>query len=266
MNIGIGISINNPAPLAGGYTPSAGAAAWREDIIGRSGSISDNVLQAFDENIFTPGASILAAHHAMWVYINKSNNIAARVSLECNDIFSSFVSSPTFDDEGVKSSGTSYVNLNFNPNGVIDKDNCILWFIVKDPTFNATTRTMGCLDVPSQRFELYEENGSANAFLNSTGFTTNTNTVTSGNVIIHGKRVNATQQSCGINSNVQTGSENSTAVPNLNMFLLTSNFNGTPLGDYCTKYVKACGIANGSINPTEILTMVNNLESALSAL
>lgn len=265
MNIGIGISINNPAPLAAGYTPSAGAAAWREDIIGRSGSISDNVLQAFDDNIFTPGASILAAHHAMWVYINKSNNIAARVSLEGNDIFSSFVSSPTFDDEGVKSSGTSYVDTNFNPNGIVAQNDVIVWAIVDAPAFSSTVRIFGSV-AATERLDINEISGNAAVFVNTNDIALNSNTVTTGNVLIYGKRSNGTQQTAGINSSAVTSSSNSVAVPNYNMYLLTTNNAGTPNGDYCVNYVKACGVSDASIDPTEILTMVNNLESALSAL
>jgi len=269
--IGIGIGIPQQQIL-GGYTPSSEAAAWKADIVGHSGTIADDVLQVFDNRIFTPaysggGNSTLSVSHALWVFINNANNIAARTTLEGNDVFASFVSSPTFDANGVKSSGTSYVDLNFNPNGIVAQDDCIIWAILNAPTFDATSRIMGCIDDGgSNRMDINEISGNAIAFMNAINGILNSNTVTSGNVLVYGKRANATQQSCGINSNLQTGTVNSISVPNLVMYLLTTNTSGAPTGNYCTKYVKACGVADSTFDAEAMLTMVNNLEADLAAL
>ena len=113
MSIGIKISVDRTR--YGGL--SSQAQTWKASIVANGGSITDAELAAIDDNFFKPAVangSILNQLDRLNIYAGLSNSIAQRTCIIRGSLITP-VSSPTFDINGVKSSGTSYLNLNYNP-------------------------------------------------------------------------------------------------------------------------------------------------------
>jgi len=258
----------------GGYTPSAEALAWEADIIANGGSIAADVLQTIDEVFIIP--NVVGGNWTKFdrahLWITNSNEIAARTSIEGNNYFATFISTPVFDNSGIKSDGVAaYVDLNFNPNidGVnYTLNSCSLGYVAENPTFTVVKRSMGCLDVSAvQRAEVYEYNGAnAASFVNAQFGVINYKTPT-GNVIIYGKRdADPVNSITGVNTIETTGADASTAVPNFECYELTTNYAGSPLGDYDTDYHHFSWHGAADLDIALIHTTIDNLEAALAAL
>ena len=274
MRLGLGLGLDR-FKKRGGYVPSPEAAAWEADSIANGGSIDPDVLQAFDEQFFIPAVAngnILSEADRIHVWITNSNNIAARTSLEGNNHFASFVASPIFDNNGVKSDGVSaYVNLEYNPNadGVkLLQNDASIGYIVTTPPFTATVGSIGCTNAgTTQRLEVYELASQAFAFINCTNFTANPNDTSTGDVLLAGSRANGIDESTIINASVITAADASTGVPNDMAYELTSNLSGTgPFGDYDTSYHVASWHGSSSFDYTTFQTLIANLKIALAAL
>lgn len=275
MRLGLGLGLDR-FKKRGGYVPSPEAAAWEADIIANGGSIDPAVLQAFDEEFFIPAVAngnILSEADRIHVWITNSNNIAARTSLEGNNYFADFVASPVFDNNGVKSDGVSaYVDLIYNPSadGVkLLQDDASLGYIATNPTYTPQKRSMGCLNnLANQRLEVYREAGDrANVFLNCANNTSNTNIVTTGDVLVAGLRSDNANESAIINTSVVTGADASIGVPNVSAFELTTNLQGTgTIGGYDTDYHVASWHGSSSFDYTTFQTLIANLKVALASL
>jgi len=258
----------------GGYIPSAAAETWRQDIIANGGTISDAVLQVFDEEFFIPAVSngsILTEADRIHFWITNSNSIASRTSVEGNNYFASFVNAVVFDNAGSKSDGvSSYINLNYNPSadGVkVLQDDVSVGYIVTTPPFTGTVRSMGCANTTTtRRLEVYELSGQSFVFANSTNFSANTNDTSAGNVLMAAKRNDAANQTAIINASEVTAAVPSVGVPNVNSYELTSNNAGAPFGDYDTSYHVASWHGSSNFDYTVFATLVANLKIALAAL
>jgi len=258
----------------GGYIPSAAAETWRQDIIANGGTISDAVLQVFDEEFFIPAVSngsILTEADRIHFWITNSNSIASRTSVEGNNYFASFVNPVVFDNSGSKSDGVSaYINLNYNPSadGVkVTQDDVSLGYIVTTPPFAATVRAIGCIsNASTQRLEVYELAGQSFVFLNCTNLTANTNDTSIGDVLMAAKRNSGTDETAIINASEVTAADPSVGIPNNPAFELTSNDNGLPFTDYDTSYHVASWHGSGNFDYTTFATLVANVKIALAAL
>lgn len=256
------------------YVPSPAAASWKADIIANGGTISDAVLQAFDEQFFIPAVSngsILTEADRIHFWVTNSNNIAARTSVEGNNYFASFVNSVVFDNAGSKSDGVSaYINLNYNPfsDGVkVTQDDVSIGYIVTTPPFAATVRAIGCTsNLSTRRLEVYELAGQSFIFVNSSNFTANPNDTSAGNVLMAAKRNDAANQTAIINASEVTAAAPSVVTPNNPAFELTSNNNGLPFTDYDTSYHVASWHGSGNFDYTTFATLVANVKIALAAL
>ncbi len=99
------IAIGLPFVKAGGF--SIQALAWRTSIETNGGSITDAELAAIDNSFFKPAVangSILNNLDRLNIYAGLSNSIAQRTCIIRGSLITP-VSSPTFDINGVKSSG-----------------------------------------------------------------------------------------------------------------------------------------------------------------
>lgn len=258
----------------GGYIPSAAAETWRQDIIANGGTISDAVLQVFDEEFFIPAVSngsILTEADRIHFWVTNSNSIASRTSVEGNNYFASFVNAVVFDNAGSKSDGvSSYINLNYNPSadGVkVLQDDVSLGYIVTTPPFAATVRAIGCTsNLSTRRLEVYELAGQSFIFVNSSNFTANPNDTSAGNVLMAAKRNDAANQTAIINASEVTAADPSTGIPNNIAFELTSSDEGVPFTDFDTSYHVASWHGSSSFDYTTFATLVANVKIALAAL
>jgi hypothetical protein len=254
---------------------SAAALLWKTNIIANGGTIPDATLQIFDTNFFIPATAngnILNELDRLNIYCGLNGfEIAARTNIISSSFFVSPVSSPTFDNNGYKSSGTSYLNLNYNPNtqGVKLTQNSITQFIAfKNPVLTgATRRSMGLLTGGGTiRLELYINDGGNRSAFNSQAAVLSTSTGGTGYVHFLGRRTAASGANCSeiiINGTSTFGSNISVTLPNGNILELTSSNAGTPIGDYDTNYHLASGHGSKNLDNTALRTILNNLFTAL---
>lgn len=261
-------------PFVKGSKNSVEALAWKARIEANGGTISQALLDIFDTNLITP----LVAN-GTWAELDRLNiycglvgfEIAARTNLIKTAHYVTPVSSPTFDQFGYKTSGTSYLNLNYNPStqGVkLVQNSANIGCVVKAPQFSANRFPIGCQNAAeTQILRIRRTSSGANTYVNRDSGTSSTSvsvTAQSGNTYIAGVRTTSTAESIWINGTQTIGSTSASSVrPNLNMFELTINNNNTPQGNYDDNSHLASWCGSGAINNTTFRTILNNLFTAL---
>lgn len=267
MSIGINISI--AAQRYGGL--SQDAIDFEARVIANGGTIPTATLAIFDNVFFKPAkanGNILSELDRLNIYCGLVGyEIAARTNLIKSAHYVTPVSSPTFDNNGYKSSGTSYLDLNYTPSSQavkLTQNSINFGAVVVAPQFESTVRTMGVLPSVGGRLELDREatprlRGWVN---NSSGTNVNTNVVTSGNVFLVGKRTSSTNAELIVNTNSVAFTQTSEALANQSMFELTVNSSG-PLGGYDTLYHRASWCGSSALDYTNFYIILNNLFTAL---
>lgn len=265
IRIGIGLDVWN---TRGGLSNEA--KTWQTNIIANGGTITDAQLAFFDTWFFKPAivaGNILTELDRFNLYCGLvGSEIAARTNMIKSAHFITPVSSPTFDANGYKSSGTSYLNLNYNPKtqGVkLTVNSATVFTVIKSPAFTSTIRMIGAFDATFvNQLAMVRNLNNLSSAVNTGGAILNTNTAT-GNVFLAGRRTNSTTQDTIINASIVNGSQLSTDIPNLNQFELVINSNGTPLGPYDTMSHLCSGHGSGNLNISGLQTILTNLFSAL---
>jgi hypothetical protein len=264
------IAIGVPFFKGGGFSQEA--LDWQARIIANGGTIPDATLAIFDNNFFKPAkanGNILSELDRLNIYCGLNGfEIAARTNIIKSAHFVTPVSSPTFDNNGYKSSGTSYLNLNFNPRiqGVKYITNSSTHFaVVKNPPFSATIRMIGAAEGGSinQSVLVRLNTPRLDAFTNANSATQNINTFSSGNILLAGTRSILANQNAIIETNTSNSIVVSTNVPNLDIYELAINFNGAPLGGYDTSSHLCSGHGSSNLDLAALRTILNNLFTVL---
>lgn len=267
----LGISTTNVrvGGFRGGKKYSAEALSWRTNIIANGGTITDATLQIFDTNFFIPATAngnILTELDRLNIYCGLNGyEIAARTNLINSNFYVTPVSSPTFSVDGYKSSGTSYLNLNYNPKtqGVkFTKDSASLGYVVKNPTFLTQKRAMGAGDGVSLRTDVQRASSGSQYFINSISNVVQSLTP-SGNVFSCGVRTSSTAIKAITNTTETSAVVNSVDIPNFNQFELCLNFGGTPLAPFDDISHMASFHGSASLDYANLRTILNNLFTAL---
>lgn len=272
MRIGtqLGIPISK---IVGGN--SAEALAWKAWVEGNGGTISQSLLDIFDTNFFIPAkanGNILTELDRFNVYGGLVGfEIAARTNLIKNSHYVTPVSSPTFDNSGYRSSGTSYLNLNFIPSsqGVkFLRNNNIAGFVTKNPAFSNNYRGLGALDTNTgnARYEVSRDVSRLTGWNNSFAQRFNTNTVTSGYVFCANKRTAASGTGCEdllINGNSSLTNNASSGDIGITYFELCININGSPTGSFDIVNHACSWHGSSNLDYTAFRTIVSNLLTAL---
>jgi hypothetical protein len=267
------IAIGVPFFRGGGFSQEA--LDWQARIIANGGTIPNATLAIFDNNFFKPAkanGNILSELDRLNIYCGLNGfEIAARTNLIKSAHYVTPVSSPTFDNNGYKSSGTSYLDLNYNPStqGVKLTQNSITQFVAfKNPILSgATRRSMGLLTGGGTvRLELYINDGGNRSAFNSQAAVLSASTGGTGYVHFLGRRTAASGAGCTeiiVNGTSTSGSNASVTLPNGNILELTSSNAGTPIGDYDTNYHLASGHGSKNLDNTSLRTILDNLFTAL---
>jgi len=244
---------------------------WQARIIANGGTISDATLAIFDNNFFKPAkanGNILSELDRLNIYCGLNGfEIAARTNLIKSAHYVTPVSSPTFDNNGYKSSGTSYLNLNYTPSTQAVKftlNSNSTFVVVAAPTFAATRRMIGS-SANLKRNDLVRESvPRLVAFNNANAAIVNINTVSIGNVFLAARRQSALNADAIINTSIENTVAASFSVATDVDFELTSNGGGgTPDGNYDLNYHLASGRGSGDLDLTNLRTILNNLFTAL---
>jgi hypothetical protein len=265
--IAIGFSRRN----GGGSSLSQEAQNWKDRIIANGGNIDSTILVTFDDYFFKPAkanGSILSELDRLNIYCGLNGyEIAARTNLIKSAHYVTPVSSPTFDNNGYKSSGTSYLNLNYTPSTEAVKftlDSNSTFCVVKEPSFSGTSRMIGS-SANLKRNDLVRENVPwLSTFNNSNAFFLNTNTVAIGNVFLAARRQNALNADAIINTSIVNSLGAPFSIATDVDFELTANGGGgTPDGNYDLNYHLSSGRGSGNVDLLSLRTILNNLFTQL---
>lgn len=266
MRIGIG----NTIPLYKNLNSlSDEALAWKARIEANGGTIPAATLAIFDKEFFVPAkanGNILTELDRLNVYCGLNGfEIAARTNLIKSAHFVTPVSSPTFNNNGYASSGTSYLNLNYNAfsQGVKYTLNSASYFYgIKNPTYSAQRRAMGAANAAvTQRNDIQRNNVGNDAFINSGTSISDTQKPT-GNVFVCVKR-NLNVESLIVNSITTTRTNAATAIPNLDVYELCLNLNNVATSPFDTLPHTYSGHGSNNLDHATIRTLLNNLLTAL---
>jgi hypothetical protein len=243
---------------------------WQARIIANGGTIPDATLAIFDNNFFKPAkanGNILSELDRLNIYCGLNGfQIAARTNMIKSAHYVTPVSSPTFDNNGYKSAGTGYLNLNYNPftQGVLyDLNSACTFYVAKTPTFLAKN-PIGAVESGSlirSQLELTTTQLQANI----SGFISvnNLNITNVGNVFMAGQRTSSTNVNSIINASVVSGVQGNTGVVNLSLFELVLRFDNSPFGPFDTDYHLCSGNGSGSLDLQGLRVILNNLFTAL---
>lgn len=250
------------------------ALVWYNNIIANGGSISYEKLLIFNNYFFVPAdlnGNILNQLDRLNIYAGLNDfEIAARTNLIKNAHYITPVNSPIFNNAGYASGGTSYLNLNYTPSTdsiKLTQNSALQFSVVKNPSFSSMFRIIGSSQALGNKAVVLIRSGSPSklsAYTNNSASTpvNNNNTVALGSVFFAGIR-NGTLVSSVIDSDVQSLTITSTLLSEYSCYELTSNFQGSPVGNYDTNYHMASGHGSGVLDYTALRNILNNLFTAL---
>jgi len=266
MILGIGIGI--PFGRRGGGL-SAEAKAWEANIIANGGTIPAATLKIFDDYYFKPAklnGNILTELDRLNIYCGLNGyEIAARTNTIKNAHFVSPVSSPIFDNNGYKSGGTGYLNLNYNPatQGVkFTQNSASFGYFVLEPGNIAQRRAIGAVDVPDNRTVAQRQALLASTHINDTTTLTST-LITTGKVFLATVRTGASARKNIVNTTENSDTQASSAIPSFNQFELCWNFRGSPLGTFDDKEHLASFHGSANLDYVNLRLILLNLFTAL---
>jgi|LakMenE18May11ns_1017448.scaffolds.fasta_scaffold9912743_1 hypothetical protein len=272
------IAIGLPFVHAGGF--SAEALAWRTSIGLNSGTISDAKLQIIDDNFFKPAlanGNILNQLDRLNIYAGLLGfPIAARTNLISSNFYVAPVSSPTFDNNGYVTSGTSYLNLQYKlfSQGVkFQKDNNSFGAMILSPAFAVDfLRIMGSRDVGGTTISaLIRGNGtilngnSTNSYGTVSGLTDQTGwtlIASQRNNSANYKTIFTTPLGVTTETTINTASSGFNLNDN-NVFELTVNNGVSPDGSYDTRPHGASFHGSASLDIQAMRTLLVNTFTAL---
>lgn len=267
IRIGIGVDVFRAESL----TPEA--QTWQTNILANGGTISAATLKIINDNFFVPAkanGNILTELDRLNLYAGLLGfEIAARTNLIKSAHYVTPVSSPTFDNNGYRSSGTSYLNLNYTISTEavkLTQNSASIGCVVRTPSYAALTRMIGAVGSTGRATYLIRQTTpSLLAGINTLdGAIANTSTSTSGNVFFEAIRNNSTQITALINGVPTVGSQASNVtLPNVSAFELTMNNNGVPQGAYDTNSHLCSWAGSGSLDRAALRTILINLFTAL---
>lgn len=263
IGLGIGIQYNK---VLGGL--SAEALEWEARIIANGGTIPAATLAIFDQYFFIPAkanGNILSELDRLNIYCGLVGyEIAARTNLIKSAHYVTPVSSPTFNAAGYKSSGTSYLNLNYNigTQGVKYTQNSACYgYVVASPAFAGSFRPMGSFGGGSRNDCERDTNGSIGSI--NTGSAVRNTLEPSGNVHFYFNRENGINMNAITNGNSVNGAAVSSAIANEIVFELCLNLGGTPTAPFDTESHMASFHGSSSVNLNIMRSLLDNLFTAL---
>jgi hypothetical protein len=266
MAIGIGIGLQY-SRVVGGL--SAEALAWQTRIIANGGTISAEKLAIFDQKFFKPALAngyILTEADRLNFYAGLIGyEIAARTNLIKSAHFVTPISSPIFDNNGYRSGGTGYLNLNYIPSSQGVKfglNNNIMFAGVLTPAFVGTKATIGCRS-SGTRLDLIRST-TLSAYNNTPSNDNNTNVSSSGVVFLATKRTGADVTKNIINGNELAGTIASVSLPTNSCLELTNtDTGGAPAGNYDDRSHYYSGHCSSNFDHVGFQVIISGLITAL---
>ena len=266
--IGIGVGIGRSGSMAIGGL-SVEAIAWEARIVANGGTILPATLQIFDTHFFRPAVlngSILTELDRLNVYCGLVGyEIAARTNLIKSAHFVTPVSSPTFDNNGYKSAGTGYLNLNYDraihgdKNGNTDNNfGCVVDGVTYAVDRNIIGGAVGARNQFLQRFTTPRVQAA-----NNSNNTQNASNAPTGRIFIASTKSSATAGTIIVNDTVTVATFTDFSNVNTSQFELTYAVSGSPAGNYDTNYHLCSHHGSNSLAYAAFKAILINLFTAL---
>jgi hypothetical protein len=266
------ITRHRTLPFAGGL--SAQAQTYRANVIANGGTISDSVLAIIDTNLIKPlvASGDWAKLDKFHLYAGVGNAVAARTNMVSSSYYINPVNSPSWSNStGYTGNGlTSYLDLNYNPSlgGTLAVLNSATIGYGAKYANIPQTQSFGARKTTATACSLaiFRLTGPAiDGIVNDATDLNNTNIVYNSIVLHAAQRSAASGNNCKasiINTNFLYANTASVAIPNLSLFELARNQDGTANSfDDKPHYYMFAG--NGLIFTNNVFTAINNTLAAL---
>jgi hypothetical protein len=256
-------------PLTRSSDISIEAKAWQASIIANGGTITPTQLAFMDKWFFKASiieGNILNEAARLNVYCCLAGSeMAARTCMIRTNTKVDPINSPTFDNNGYRSQGTGYLNLNFNAStggGKFGVTNNMFGAIVKIDEYASGTRaTIGANVGPDNCF-IDRSTGGVITFVNNSNTLATDSSAPTGNVLLATKKTTGTAGTIIINGTETAVTFSSRGAINLSVFELSRNFNGTPNANFDIKPHLCSFHASANFNWSGFRTVMNNLIAA----
>lgn len=268
---GIGSSPLITKPIGGSVVYNAYTLAWRNRVILEGGSVTDSELLSVNTNITSK--SWFLETDRLWVH-GLQNEIAAKTSIANASTASliTTVNSPTFTSgKGFKGNGvTSYLNTNYNPSvdGIkytLNSSSNLIYSI--DDIVGDENTVLGNYNGSNQVLLFYNKaalfSGINRIYVNNNEPQLNSSVDTDTLGFYNMLRSDSSSISLYKNGvSITSGTRNSTALNNLNIYLLAFNFSGSASG-FTAHKLAISGFGSGSINQSDMNTDIQALATDL---
>jgi hypothetical protein len=261
-------------------TFSSDTLAYQSNIVANGGTINLATLDVLDTYFFRPAATngnILNQLDRLNIYAGLGSfQIAARTNLIKSAHYVTPVNSPTFDNNGYKSNGsTSYLNLNYNPSteGVkFTQDSNIAGVVFKNINTTSTFTAIGSINTggnTAHTVEFRSGDSSLRSYNNSTTGTfpppMSLTPLPSGILFTSTRRTSATAAEVLANATSAPFTLSSNGNVNVNQFELAFNNSGVAASSYDANNYHVCSYhGSSSLDYTNFRTYISNVLTALN--
>jgi hypothetical protein len=261
-------------------TFSSDTLAYQSNIVANGGTINLATLDVLDTYFFRPAATngnILNQLDRLNIYAGLGSfQIAARTNLIKSSHYVTPVNSPTFDNNGYKSNGsTSYLNLNYNPStqGVaFTQDSNIAGVVFKNINTSASFTAIGSINTgggTAHTVEFRSGDSSLRSYNNSTTGTSPApmplTPLASGILFTSTRRTSSTAAEVIANATSAPFTLSSNGLVNVNQFELAFNNSGVAASSYDANNYHVCSYhGSSSLDYTNFRTFILNVLTALN--
>jgi len=261
-------------------TFSSDTLAYQSNIVANGGTINLATLDVLDTYFFRPAATngnILNQLDRLNIYAGLGSfQIAARTNLIKSSHYVTPVNSPTFDNNGYKSNGsTSYLNLNYNPStqGVaFTQDSNIAGVVFKNINTSASFTAIGSINTggnTAHTVEFRSGDSSLRSYNNSTTGTfpppMSLTPLASGILFTSTRRTSSTAAEVIANATSAPFTLSSNGNVNVNQFELAFNNSGVAASSYDANNYHVCSYhGSSSLDYTNFRTYISNVLTALN--
>lgn len=274
--LGLGLGLENNILLS---SISAEALSWntRANAASAGSGLSLTNLALIDNNFFKPmiNAGLFAKFDRLNLYglgIIGNEYLALQNTISSNFTVTKSASPPTFSTSGYSAtSASTYLDLNYNlfTQAVkLSQDSITQFIVVKNVSFATVARSMAArTTTPANRVGIYKDVNQLSVYLSSaTATPIAASTSYTGNVFLGGVRTGSASSVAYINKTIGTVSTvTSTTLPNLKVYELVENQNGSATGTHDSQIHLASGHGQ-ALTQTEINTLQDILTNLWTVL
>jgi hypothetical protein len=267
MSARIGIGVDIWANRGDALSPEA--LAWQTNIIANGGTITPSQLTFFDTWFFKPAkaaGNILTELDRLNIYCALvGSEMAARTCMIRTVKKVDPINSPTFDNNGYKSVGTGYLNLNYNTSVDAVKfanANNNFGTLVKIIDYASGNKSTIGANTGPNNIHIDRNTAGVITFFNRSNVSATDVTAPTGNVFLATKKTSTTAGTIIVNATETAAVFTNFPTVNLSQFELTRNNSGSPIANFDQFYHYCSFHGSANFNWSGFRTIMNNLIAA----